>query len=138
MAADKKSALQMRAAKSCRNSFPISTCGSARHEKTKGEAAMKTRIFARLLLLTPLFVVMPDAIAQDSNDDGRNGAGALEEILVTATRRQETDILSTPISMTVLSDQDIEAYAMRDLNDIAYSVPGLSSGMSFVINMVFC
>jgi len=89
---------------------------------------MKTRLSTSLLLLIPLFVVMPDAIAQDSNDDGKNSAGALDEILVTATRRQETDILSTPISMTMLNDKDIEAYAMRDLNDIAYSVPGLSSG----------
>ena len=118
---------KMRAAKYRGNAFAVSTCGSTQHEKTIGEAAMKIRIFARLLLLTPLFVVMPGAFAQD-NDDRQKRAGALEEILVTATRRQETDILSTPISMTVLNAADVEAYAMRDLNDIAYSVPGLSSG----------
>ena len=52
----------------------------------------------------------------------------LEEVLVTATRRGTSDILTTPTSMTALDGEDIEKYAIRDLNDIAVMVPSLSAG----------
>ena len=52
----------------------------------------------------------------------------LEEVVVTANRRGTTDILTTPVSITALDGEDVEKYAIRDLNDIAKSVPGLSSG----------
>ena len=64
------------------------------------------------------------AIAQESS----GGGPVLEEVMVTATRRGEADILSTPVSMTALDGDDVLKYAIRDLNDIAVSVPGLSSG----------
>ncbi len=57
-----------------------------------------------------------------------NAAIALEEIMVSATRRGETDLLSTPVAVTALTTEDVERYPVRDLNDIALSVPGLSSG----------
>jgi|TARA_B100000315_G_scaffold229808_1_gene239683 iron complex outermembrane receptor protein len=52
----------------------------------------------------------------------------LEEVVVTATRRGATDILTTPVSITALDGEDVEKFAIRDLNDIAKSVPGLSAG----------
>ncbi|MEM7018005.1 MAG: TonB-dependent receptor [Pseudomonadota bacterium] len=51
----------------------------------------------------------------------------LEEITVTATRRGDTDIMTTPVAVTALSDTDVEKLEMRDLNDLAVAVPGLSS-----------
>jgi iron complex outermembrane recepter protein len=54
--------------------------------------------------------------------------GVLEEIMVTATRRGDTDIMSTPLAITALSSGDVEKLEMRDLNDIAAAVPGLSAG----------
>ena len=65
--------------------------------------------------------------AQDSNS-APNVSGQIEEILVTATRRAETDILTTPIPMTALNDNMIEKYAPRDLQDMALMTPGLSAG----------
>ena len=53
---------------------------------------------------------------QDSNSTP-NVTGQIEEILVTATRRTETDILTTPIPMTALNDSMIEKYAPRDLQE---------------------
>ena len=52
----------------------------------------------------------------------------LEEVVVTATRRGTSDILTTPLSITALDGEEIEKFAIRDLNDIAKSVPGLSAG----------
>ena len=52
----------------------------------------------------------------------------LEEVVVTASRRGTSDILTTPLSITALDGEEIEKFSIRDLNDIAKSVPGLSSG----------
>jgi iron complex outermembrane receptor protein len=55
-------------------------------------------------------------------------AQGLEEVLVTATRRTETNIQTTPISVTALSGDDFANYVPHDLNDIALTVPNLSGG----------
>jgi iron complex outermembrane receptor protein len=52
----------------------------------------------------------------------------LEEVMVTATRRGDTDILKTPTAVTAITANDVRTYAPRDLNDIAVMVPSLSSG----------
>ena len=79
--------------------------------------------FIFFLLATPL------AFAQDqAESDEDELAGILEEVLVTATRRGESDIMTMPVSITALDGAEVEKYALRDLNDIAVSVPGLSAG----------
>ncbi len=87
---------------------------------------MKLSTVLKTFSVVPLLVTSLTAFAQDDADD--DTSGVLEEVMVTATRRGDTDILTTPVSMTALSGEDIEKYALRDLNDIAVSVPGLSSG----------
>ncbi|MFK8031848.1 MAG: TonB-dependent receptor [Gammaproteobacteria bacterium] len=59
---------------------------------------------------------------------GMANAQVLEEVTVTATRRGDTDILTTPVAVTALTGEQIETFGIRDLNDIAVSVPGLSGG----------
>lgn len=76
-------------------------------------------ILASLLISSPSF-------AQDEIPDEQED-GVLEEVLVTATRRGEQDILSTPLAMTALSGEEIDRFAVRDLNDVAVDVPGLSA-----------
>ena len=53
---------------------------------------------------------------------------ALEETLVTATRRTETNIQTTPIAVTALTSRDIEELVPRDLGDISAQVPNFSAG----------
>jgi len=55
-------------------------------------------------------------------------AAALEEVMVTATRRTETDIQTTPIAVTALTSNDIEELVPRDLGDISAQVPNFSAG----------
>jgi outer membrane receptor protein involved in Fe transport len=57
-----------------------------------------------------------------SRDSERNG---LEEIVVTATKR-ETTIQHTPISITAISGADIEARGIVDFTELAQSIPGVS------------
>ena len=82
------------------------------------------------ILLIPLSMTLSLAVAQDSADAAGYDAddALLEEVLVTATRRGESNIMTTPISITALVGDEVDRYALRDLNDIAVSVPGLSSG----------
>jgi iron complex outermembrane receptor protein len=59
-------------------------------------------------------------VAQDS--------GTLEEILVTATRRTETDIQRTPVAVTAISQVEIERLIPRDLGDLLSYAPNVVNG----------
>lgn len=87
---------------------------------------MKRRSKVWFYLLASSITCLPtaSAIAEES----ASSATVLEEVVVTASRRGSSDILTTPLSITALDGEEIEKFAIRDLNDIAKSVPGLSSG----------
>ena len=55
-------------------------------------------------------------------------AAVLEEVLVTATRRGETDIQVTPISVTALSEDMLDKMLINDFGDMAAAVPNLVTG----------
>jgi iron complex outermembrane receptor protein len=89
---------------------------------------MKTSIVFRAFLLTYVFLFYNNSLQAQNLPETDPDSTVLEEVTVTATRRGETDIMTTPVSMTKLSGKEVEKYALRDLNDIAVSVPGLSAG----------
>jgi iron complex outermembrane receptor protein len=89
---------------------------------------MKTARVLIPLFSLPLALSISSALAQDTSDDDDTEAGILEEVLVTASRRGDQDIMTTPVSITALNGEDTQKFAIRDLNDIAVSVPGLSAG----------
>lgn len=65
----------------------------------------------------------------------QTGQGAvLEEVLVTATRRGNTDIQTTPVAVTAITGSDIERFMPRDLNDVAVLAPSLSAGSVAAFN----
>ncbi len=69
-----------------------------------------------------IVVLMPvNAPAQESG-------AVLEEIVVTASRRGEQDIMTTPLAITAVTGEEIELFPVRDLNNVAVMIPGLSSG----------
>ena len=87
---------------------------------------MKADSVFKYFLTVPIMLSPAAVFAQSDEDESRSGS--LEEVMVTATRRGETDIMSTPVSITALDGEAVQKYAIRDLNDIAVSVPGLSAG----------
>ncbi len=89
---------------------------------------MKTSNVFKFFLAISFTAFSPLVFSQDQSSAEDEADGALEEVLVTATRRGEQDIMTTPVSITALSGDEVEKYALRDLNDIAVSVPGLSAG----------
>lgn len=54
--------------------------------------------------------------------------GVLEEVLVTATRRGQTDIQVTPVSVTAITASMLDKMLMNDLGDMTAAVPNLVAG----------
>ena len=68
-----------------------------------------------LILLGP---VAPAVLAQDE---------VLEEIVVTATRRAETDVQSTPVAVSTVSAAEFAKLFAQDIGEIASFVPNFSA-----------
>lgn len=72
------------------------------------------------LLATLLAVPGSAAFAQDSAQNAR----VLEEIIVSARKREES-LQDTPVVISAISKQSIEAFAIESMEDIADFTPGL-------------
>ena len=77
----------------------------------------RTICWIRYVLVLSLVSILPNApvIAQSF----------IEEVVVTARKREES-ALDTPVSVTVLSGEDIDAYNTRSLVQLTTRVPGLA------------
>ncbi len=58
-------------------------------------------------------------------DEAAAQGGALEEVVITATKREST-VQDTPISVTAISAADIANKGMTDFNSLAQTVPGIA------------
>ena len=65
----------------------------------------------------------PDAV--NSSAGGSSSSGGLEEIVVTATRREE-NISKVPISVTALSQDDLDQKGIKDFTGMVRFTPGVS------------
>ena len=77
-----------------------------------------------VLLSLPLF--SSTAVAQET--------AKLEEVLVTATRRTETDVQSTPVAVTQVTLDMVERLVSRDLLDVAIYAPNVVAGQQPAFN----
>ncbi len=82
-----------------------------------------SRILARAIAAT---LSLGAALSSGANAAEPGAAtGQLEEIVVTAEKRQAT-VQATPISITALSAEDLSARNLLSLEDVAFAVPGVS------------
>src|ERR1700730_14913065 len=68
------------------------------------------------------------ALAADGTDNAAEpsaDAGALQEVVVTATRREQS-LSKVPISITALSADEMEARGIKDIGDLARYTPGIN------------
>jgi outer membrane receptor protein involved in Fe transport len=70
---------------------------------------------------------VPVAYAQDGGQDTNEGL-ALEEVLVTATKRGALNLQDVPMSITAFTDADITQQGFKRLDDYAGQIPSLSFG----------
>lgn len=64
------------------------------------------------------------ALAQDSTDQTRDDAVAVDEIIVTATRRTER-LQDVPLSITTFSQEDLNERGIVGYEGLAYETPGV-------------
>jgi iron complex outermembrane receptor protein len=100
------------------------------HSRNERACTSRSRLsfaIAAALGLPALSVVAPGVSAQD--------VVGLEEVLVTATRRSgETDLQTTPVSVTAVTTRDIDRMVARDISGIAATVPGFSAARVTAFN----
>ncbi len=81
----------------------------------------RTRTLAHALLVAfavPAGAVFPAAFAQEM---------VLEEIVVTATRRTETDVQTTPVAVSAVNGEEFSKLFAQDIGEIALYVPNFSA-----------
>jgi iron complex outermembrane receptor protein len=87
-------------------------------------------VYWQVLLLCTLIVIagttaVPLAGAAEPTGSDAAASGALEEIVVTATRREES-ISRVPISITAINQDAIDQKGIKDFSDIVRFTPGVS------------
>lgn len=65
------------------------------------------------------------ALAQEAPSTTATTAGGLEEIIVTAQRREQ-DLQTVPLAITAVSGETLERLDIRNASDLDHHVPGLS------------
>jgi iron complex outermembrane recepter protein len=77
-----------------------------------------------LLVLTPAFVVGQAAGADDASSQPQTAA-ALQEVVVTAQKRQEK-LINVPMAVTAITSDTLQSMHLVDFADLETQVPGLS------------
>ncbi len=67
------------------------------------------------------------ATAQSDEDEADEGGSLVEEIVVTATYR-DTQLMDTPMTISALTDVDIEQRGVEDIKNLFLAIPGLNYG----------
>ena len=95
-------------------------------QTNKGIESMNTKknILASTIAFFMGAAVQPGVVAQETASDGET-AWLLEEVVVTATKREEK-LIDVPISITAMSGEKIDNAGIQGITDLSYAVPNLS------------
>jgi iron complex outermembrane receptor protein len=88
-------------------------------------SAVALAVAVAITLVSPLATLV--ALAQEA-DVG------LEEVTVSATRRTETNLQETPISVTAVTAADLDRAIAKDISGLATAVPGFSASRITAFN----
>lgn len=87
---------------------------------------MKLRMLTLALLATSTLCGPAPVMAQDTSTEGpKAGSGLLDEIIVTARRREEV-LKDVPIAVSALSGDALEKVGVTDVQSLQYQTPSLS------------
>src|SRR3984957_12738735 len=91
-----------------------------------GKLWVAVRTALLIACCAPAAVLATDATETAPADQAAAGeAGSLPEVVVTATRREQSES-RVPISISALSADDMEARGIKDIGDIARFTPGIT------------
>ena len=92
---------------------------------------MKTKIlFGVILVMVAAMTVAPEVWAKDVQAQEEQNEFTLEEITVTATKR-ETALEDTPLAISVVTGDMINEQGRNDIYDILKDIPGLTFGTEY-------
>jgi iron complex outermembrane receptor protein len=77
----------------------------------------------QFLTITPAISAAP-AASPDAAADGAGAAGSIDDIVVTATRK-ETRLQSTPVAVSVIGEEFRRTQNVITTRDLAGQIPGL-------------
>src|ERR1700722_8936880 len=96
------------------DNMKVGNCASARPPST-------LRAAIRLALLAGAAMLAPPTYAERGSDSSTS----LEEVVVTATRREQT-ILDIPYSISAISSETLDDSHIQSLSDLSHLIAGLS------------
>ena len=91
--------------------------------------ATTTRRLRPSAIFLPLLILGGAGAAVAQQDEGGGNAIAIEEIVVTATKRA-TDLMATPIAVSALTQEQLTTQGVSDVTDIGDLVPNMQVGTS--------
>jgi iron complex outermembrane receptor protein len=91
------------------------------HRSSRSAATAVRLTLALTACMTAATTAHADAEATNAPSD----SGSVAEIVVTATRREET-ISKVPISLSVLTNESMEVKGVKDISDVARLTPGVT------------
>lgn len=83
-----------------------------------------------LLPIAAVMAVATAGVLEPRPALAQSGAGALEEIIITARRREES-LQDTPVAVAAFGAEDVVKRGLRSVDDIARFTPGLSLAKAF-------
>src|SRR5689334_5614400 len=104
----------------------------------RGRSVMNCRLSKRAVVITAISI-MPAVLgwpAFGQSADRAETSTALQEVVVTATRRAER-LQDVPISVSALSQEQMDAQGVRNIDDVTRLTPGVTfqrMGMSISAN----
>jgi len=91
--------------------------------------ALQRCLLAGLWLAIPLGGGGANAQAGEAAADAADSPEWIEEIVVTATKR-ETDLMATPLAVTALGQDDLNREGVQDMLEIGSLIPNMQVGLS--------
>ena len=97
--------------------------------ESNGETVVKKpkSMLARIGAALAGMVIGSSAVAQTGDENSQN-AGVIEEIVVTATKR-DTTLMEVPASVTAFTTEQLQAREIESVLDLNVNVPNINSGI---------
>ncbi len=87
------------------------------------------RLFLVLTTTLLALLAVPVTLLAQSDSEDENVAGVLEEVIVTATRREES-LMEVPIAVTAITGEALQAFGVLDITYIAQMSPNTTLKVS--------
>jgi iron complex outermembrane receptor protein len=96
------------------------------------ESRMRTGITFSPAVISTISLItglLASSLAQSSEDSTDTSSSALQEVVVSATRREES-VDKVPISIAALGEEELSQSGIKDITALAAATPGLEYGIS--------